>query len=66
LTAMFSVHLRYGYSSIRLKSVSAAGPVFGPIGYELNLLYIAGLVTLAISGPSAVSVDRWLERRRKT
>ena len=64
LTAMFSVHLRYGYSSIRLKSVSAAGAVFGPIGYELNLLYIAGLITLAISSPSAVSVDRWLERRK--
>jgi putative oxidoreductase len=64
LTAMFGVHLRYGFSSIRLKSVSAAGAVFGPIGYELNLLYIAGLVTLALAGPSAVSVDRWLERRR--
>lgn len=40
------------------------GAVFGPIGYELNLLYIAGLITLALSGPSAVSVDRWLERRK--
>lgn len=37
-TAMFGVHARYGFSSIRLKSLSATGAVFGPVGYELNLL----------------------------
>src|SRR5262245_20474359 len=37
LTALFRVHLPYGFSSIRLLAVSASGAVFGPIGYELNL-----------------------------
>jgi putative oxidoreductase len=63
--AMFGVHLRYGFSSIRLKALTAAGPEFGPIGYELNLLYIIGIVTLVLGGPSSLSVDRWLEARRR-
>jgi putative oxidoreductase len=45
LTAMFSVHFQYGFSSIKLKAVTASGAEFGPIGYEMNLLYIAGLLT---------------------
>jgi putative oxidoreductase len=64
LTAIFGVHLRYGFSSVNLESVSAAGAVFGPVGYELSLLYIVGLIALALSGPSAASVDRWRQRRR--
>jgi putative oxidoreductase len=63
LTALFGVHLRYGFSSIRLKAITDMGAEFGPIGYELNLLYLAALVTLAASGPSALSIDRWLARR---
>lgn len=65
LTAMFSVHLRYGFSSIRLQSVTAAGASFGPIGYELNLLYLAGLLTLALRGAEGFSVDRWLAARKQ-
>jgi putative oxidoreductase len=34
--------------------------LFGPPGYEINLLYIAGLVALALSGPTALSIDRVL------
>jgi len=64
LTAMFSVHLRYGFSSIRLTQFSESGASFGPVGYELNLLYLAALLALAASGPSPVSVDRWLAARR--
>ena len=63
VTALFSVHLRYGFSSIRLKAITDMGAEFGPIGYELNLLYLAALATLAASGPSALSIDRWLARR---
>jgi putative oxidoreductase len=62
--ALFEVHLRYGFSSIRLQAVTASGATFGPIGYELNLLYIAALVALASSGASPLSVDRWLEARK--
>lgn len=66
LTAMFTVHVRYGFSSIRLKAVTAAGAEFGPIGYEMNLLYVAGLVTLALGGAGALSVDRYLATRKQT
>lgn len=60
LTAMFTVHLRYGFSSVRLEAVTSSGAQFGPIGYEMNLLYLAGLLTLALGGPGRLSVDRWL------
>jgi len=64
LTALFTVHLRYGFSSITLRGVTPAGAQFGPVGYELNLLYVAGLLTLAISGAGALSVDAWLKRSK--
>jgi putative oxidoreductase len=63
-TAMFSVHLQYGFSSIKLQAVTASGAQFGPIGYELNLLYIAGLLTLAVSEPGKLSIDHYLKRRK--
>ena len=65
LSALITVHLQYGFSSIRLVAVTAAGAQFGPIGYELNLLYIVGLLTLALGGAGRVSVDHWLSRRRQ-
>jgi putative oxidoreductase len=64
LTAMFTVHFQYGFSSIRLLGVSTAGAEFGPVGYELNLLYVAGLLSLALAGSGQFSVDQWLQRRR--
>lgn len=65
LTAMFGVHFRYGFSSIRLLGLSASGATFGPVGYELNLVYLAGLLTLALSGPGPLSIDQWLVTRRR-
>jgi putative oxidoreductase len=64
VTALFGVHFRYGFSSIRLQAFSASGAVFGPVGYELNLLYVAALFVLALCGPSPASVDRWLRNRK--
>ena len=64
VTAMFGVHYRYGFSSIRLKILTGAGAEFGPVGYELNLLYLAAIVTLALAGSSPLSVDRKLEARK--
>lgn len=64
VTAMFGVHFRYGFSSVRLQAFSSSGAAFGPVGYELNLLYVAALLVLALSGPSPVSVDRWLCNRK--
>ena len=63
LTAMVSVHLRYGFSSIRLLAIDHDGAKFGPIGYEINLLYIAGLIALVLGGSGALSVDRYLTQR---
>jgi len=57
LTAMFSIHIKYGFSAIKTIGLSATGPLFGPPGYEVNLLYIAGLVSLIITGAGAFSVD---------
>jgi putative oxidoreductase len=57
LVAMLTVHLPYGFSSVKLLSVSASGAQFGPVGYELDLLYLAVLILLALQGPGPFSVD---------
>ena len=64
LTAMFAVHVPNGFSSIKLRAVTAAGAEFGAPGYELNLLYLAGLATLCLGGSGPASVDHLLETRR--
>ena len=63
LTALFSVHLQYGFSSVRLQAVTASGATFGPVGYEMNLLYLAALAALALSGPGPLSLDGGLRAR---
>ncbi len=64
LVAMFTVQIRYGFSSVNTIGLTPTGPLFGPPGYEINLLYIAGLLALILAGPSALSVDRWLARQK--
>jgi putative oxidoreductase len=59
VVAMFTIHVHYGFSAVNTIGLTATGPVFGPPGYEINLLYICALVALALAGPSALSVDRW-------
>ena len=66
VTAMFAVYLRYGFSSVRLMAVTVEGAQFGPVGYELNLLYLSGLVTLALHEAGRLSVDHWLRLRRRS
>jgi putative oxidoreductase len=66
LTAMFTVHLRYGFSSIKILAVTAAGAQFGPPGYETALLYLACLATLTLGGSGPFSFDRLLTKTRKT
>ena len=63
LVAMFTVHLRYGFSSINTVGLTASGPVFGPPGYEVDLLYIACLIVLAVLGPGPLSLGEWLRER---
>jgi putative oxidoreductase len=63
LVAMFTVHLKYGFSSVNTIGLTEDGPQFGPPGYEVNLLYIAGLLALILGGPGALSIDRFLWRK---
>ena len=65
LVAMFTVHLRYGFSAINTIGLTADGPQFGPPGYEVNLLYIAGLLSLIMGGAGLCSIDRLLARRKR-
>ena len=62
LVAMFTVHLRYGFSAINTIGLTADGPQFGPPGIEVNLLYIAGLVALILGGAGPFSIDKLLAR----
>jgi len=64
LTAMFSVHWRYGFSSIKLVAVTPAGVTFGPPGYECDLLYLACLVALVLLGSGPISFDAVFSRKR--
>jgi putative oxidoreductase len=63
LVAMFTVHLRYGFSAINTIGLTADGPQFGPPGYEVNLLYIAGLLALILGGAGPLSIDGLLTPR---
>jgi putative oxidoreductase len=64
LVAMLFVQGHYGFSAVKTIGLNADGPAFGPPGIEINLLYIAGLVSLMLTGAGALSVDS-LRRRRK-
>ena len=57
--AIFTVHLPYGFSSIKLLSVNNGRAQFGPPGYECDLLYIACIVALALIGPTPCSIDKY-------
>jgi len=57
--AIFTVHLPYGFTSIKLIGVENGRAQFGPPGYECDLLYIACMVALVLMGPSPWSVDRY-------
>ena len=57
LVAMFTVHLPYGFSAIKLVGVTAAGAQFGPPGYEVDLLYLACLAALVMGGVGPFAVD---------
>jgi len=65
LVAVFTVHLPYGFSSIKLIGVTAAGAQFGPPGYECDLLYLACLVALVMAGPGPVSIDEFISAARR-
>src|SRR5499427_8180058 len=65
LVATFTVHLPYGFSSIKLQAVTAAGAQFGPPGFETDLLYLASLAALVLAGSGPLAIDSLLAKRRE-
>jgi putative oxidoreductase len=65
IVAIFTVHLRFGFSSIKLLAVTATGPQLGPPGYETNLLYLACLAALVLGGSGPLSIDGLRALRRQ-
>jgi putative oxidoreductase len=63
LVAMFTVHLPQGFNFINITGMTDAGPQFGMPGYEVNLLYIAGLLNLMLGGAGALSVEERMRSR---
>jgi putative oxidoreductase len=63
VVAISTVHLPYGFSSIKLQAVTAAGAQFGPPGYETDLLYLACLAALVMGGPGPLAIDGLLRRK---
>lgn len=61
LVAIFTVHLPYGFSSVKLLAVTPTGARFGPVGYETNLLYLAGLASLVLGGSGPLAIDGLLK-----
>ena len=57
LVAMVTVHLPHGFSFLNITGMGPEGPTFGMPGYEVNLLYIAGLLALVLGGAGLYSVD---------
>lgn len=57
LVAIFTIHIHYGFSSVKTIGLTPQGPLFGPPGYEINLLYIAGLISLILTGAGVFSID---------
>jgi putative oxidoreductase len=66
LVAIFTVHLPYGFSSIKLMAVTATGAQFGPPGYECDLLYLACVAALVLSGPGPWAIDGHLRKNKRT
>lgn len=64
LVAMFTIQINYGFSSIKTIGLTPQGPLFGPPGYEINLLYISGLISLILTGAGVFSIDSLLVNRK--
>jgi putative oxidoreductase len=61
--AMLTVHLPYGFSSVKLLSVMSGRAQFGPPGYELDLLYLACLAALVLGGSGPMAIDHYLGKK---
>jgi putative oxidoreductase len=62
--AIVTVHLPYGFSSIKVLSVTSGRAQFGPPGYEVDLLYLACLAALVFGGSGPMAIDKYLRKKR--
>ena len=65
IVAIITVHLRFGFSSVKLLAVTASGPQLGPPGYETNLLYLVCLAALVLGGAGPFSIDELMRKHRR-
>src|SRR5438309_11025142 len=65
LVAMFTVHLPYGFSSIKIQAIINGRPQFRPPGYEVTLLYLACLATLVMGGAGPLTISGMLWQGEK-
>lgn len=63
LVAMFTIHIHYGFSAVKTIGLTPQGPLFGPPGYEINVIYIGCLLGLLMLGAGRYSLDAVLARR---
>jgi putative oxidoreductase len=63
LVATLYVQIDYGFSAVKTIGLTPEGPQFGPPGIEINLLYIAALISLMLTGAGQWSVDQWRKQR---
>ena len=66
IVAMFSVNLPNGFDLMNITVIIEAGPKFGIPGFEINLLYLAGLVSLLLTGAGNLSFEKFREAKDKT
>lgn len=57
VVALAKVHFAAGFSFIHVTGMGPGGMQFGMPGYEVNLLFLAALVSLGLSGAGPLSID---------
>src|SRR5438309_11323347 len=62
LVTIFTVHLSYGFSSVKLIAITATEPQFGPPSYECDLLYLACMAAMVLSDSARRAIDVLLRK----
>src|SRR5260370_25453013 len=57
VVAWVTLHTPYGFSSLKLLSLTPAGAQFGPPGDQFNLLYLARPAALFLGGSGPLAID---------
>jgi putative oxidoreductase len=66
LVSTFRVLLPYGFQSIELRGVTSTGVQLATPGYEVDLLYLACLAALILSGTGPLSLDNIIAKFKST